>query len=348
MQLPPFHPNRPDLVRPVRVDPAGIGGPTPKQARGPGWRRTTRGFYVPADVARSAEQRIVEAAATLPGDGAITGWAALRWWGARWSDGLGADGLAERPVVLASCDQDLRPQPGTALSQERLAPSEIVVHHGLRVVIPVRAVFFEMRYAAAVREAVAHLDMAAYDDLVSRDEAWRYALAHPGWTGVPQAREAVVLADENTWSPRETWLRLLWQLDAGLPPVLTNRPIFDLGGHHVATADLIEPEAGLVVEYDGDLHLSRHRRRHDLAREHELRQHGLEHVVVVAGDAADVPRLVDRLVATHRRALATPRPRSWTLDPPRWWQPSVTVEQRRRLTGRPLAAVRDLRRRTAS
>ena len=251
-------------------------------------------------------------------------------------------------MVLASCDQDIRPQRGAALSQERLTPSEIVVLDGLRVVVPVRAAFFEMRYAAGAREAAVHLDMAAYDDLVSVDEAWRYALEHPGWTGVPQARDAILLADENAWSPRETWLRLFWRLDAGLPRVLTNRPLFDLRGRHVATADLIDPEAGLAIDYDGDLHLSGTRRRRDLAREHELRQHGLEHVVVVAADTADPRRLATRLLEARQRALTTPRPRLWTLDPPAWWQPSHTVAQRRVLTGRPLAAVRRLRRRTAS
>ena len=46
----------------------GTSGPTPKQARGRGWRRTSRGLYVPADVDGSnPEQRIVEAAASPAG-----------------------------------------------------------------------------------------------------------------------------------------------------------------------------------------------------------------------------------------------------------------------------------------
>ena len=50
------------LVRPVRVDPTGITGPTPHQARGPSWRRTSHGFYVPAGTGSDLpEQRILEA-----------------------------------------------------------------------------------------------------------------------------------------------------------------------------------------------------------------------------------------------------------------------------------------------
>lgn len=235
-----------------------------------------------------------------------------------------------------------------ALSQERLDPTEIVEHDGLRVVVPVRALFFELRYAGGVRAAVEQVDMAAYDDLVSLDEAWEYALAHPGWTGVPQAREALLLGDENSWSPRETWLRLFWRLDLQLPPLLTNQPVFDLDGRLIAAADLLEPESGLALDYDGGLHLTGRQRRRDLAREHQLRQHGLEHAVVVAGDTADPDRLALRLVEAYARAARTHRPRRWTTEAPSWWEPALTVAQRRTLTGRAAAAVRELRRRTAS
>ena len=43
--------------------------------------------------------------------------------------------------------------------------------------------------------------MAAFNDLVSLDELWKYALAHGGMTGIPQARDAVRSAAENSWSP---------------------------------------------------------------------------------------------------------------------------------------------------
>ncbi|MBV9831068.1 MAG: hypothetical protein JOZ82_05685, partial [Marmoricola sp.] len=164
VELPPFHPARPHLVRPVRVDPSGRDGPTPKQARGPHWRRTSRGLYVPATVQRSLEQRIVEAAAVLPDGGAVTGWAALRWQGGHWFDGLDRTG-GERPVVLASCAQDITPQAGLVPCEERLNPAEILVVDGLNVVVPARAVFFEMRYAPTFVDAVVAMDMAAFADL---------------------------------------------------------------------------------------------------------------------------------------------------------------------------------------
>lgn len=83
--LPPSATGRGGLTDPVRPDPRGVRGPTPKQARGPYWRRTSRGLFVPAEVDGGLpEQRVVEAAAVLPAFGGVTGWGALRWMGAQW------------------------------------------------------------------------------------------------------------------------------------------------------------------------------------------------------------------------------------------------------------------------
>ena len=72
------------VVAPVPADPSGQAGPTRRQAAGPGWRRSSRGLYVPAHVTETPEQRVVEVAATFRTSGlAVTGWAALRWRGSR-------------------------------------------------------------------------------------------------------------------------------------------------------------------------------------------------------------------------------------------------------------------------
>lgn len=330
----PFHASRPALITPVRIDPRGLDGPTRSQARGPRWRRTSHGFYVPRSTPLTAEQRIVEAAACLPPAGAVTGWAALRWVGGAWFDGLTPDGRQELPVTLASCQDDIRPQDGFALSQERLNPHDIVEVDGLRVTIPARSVCFEMRYAGDVREATVVLDMAAYSDLVSIDEVLAYVVAHPGWTGIPQARLALVLADENSWSPWETRLRLIWVLDAGFLPPLCNRPLFDRWGRHIGTPDFVDPETGTLGDYDGELHLTGKQRSRDLRREGVFRQHGLEYFVVLAADMPHRDLVVRRMNETRERALQTLALRPpWTLTPPAWWVDSHTVEQRRALNG---------------
>ncbi len=160
------------------------------------------------------DQRIVEAAAVLPEVGGITGWASLRWLGGEWFDGLGLGGRT-LPVDLATCYADIRSQHGFVVHQERLGPRELIMKDGLRSTLAVRSLCFMMRYARDIRQAVTFADLAMYSDLVSLAELSAYCLAHPGWTGIPLARDALPLVDENSWSPWETWMRLVWVREAG-------------------------------------------------------------------------------------------------------------------------------------
>jgi len=237
-----------------------------------------------------------------------------------------------RPVDLATGLSSIRNQPGLRRSAERLNPLDLLQWDGITITAPARAVCFEMRYARSAAEAVVVLDMAAYADLVSIDEMTTYALAHPGWTGIPQCRDALRWADENSWSPRESRLRLIWNLAEELPPPVTNRPIFDLGGHHLGTPDLFEPISGLAVEYDGRLHLEGSRRASDLDRDALMRAHGIEILVFVDRHLRDATVVLQRLREARRRATRSQTIRSWTLDPPPWWQPTHTVALRRELT----------------
>jgi hypothetical protein len=294
---------------------------------------------VPANVdVRQVEQRIVEAAELIPrGGGAVTGWAALCWLGGRWFDGSTPDGWS-LPVDLAMWT-DIRKQDGVSICEERLGPHQVIDVDGLPVTIPVRSVCFAMRYADSVRDAVRIFDMAAYNDLVSLSELEAYAGLAPrtglsGWTGIPQCRTAHALGDENAWSPQEVGPRLVWELDAGLPRPLTNVPVFDLSGHHIGTPDLLDPVAGMAVEYDGAMHLEGARRARDVRREEAFRQVGLECLTVLAGDSTSRPLLAGRMIAARERALWLPEEqRRWTIQPPAWWIPTLTVEQRRQLTG---------------
>lgn len=266
------HPGHPGVVVPVRIDPTGTWGPTPKAARCGRWRRVGPGWVVPADVdPTSTDQRIVEAAVHLTAYGAVTGWAALHWMGARWFDGGRA-----RPVVLATGDAGIRPAPGLEISEERLLPEHIVVVDGLRVTTPVRSVTFEMRHAPDELAAITALDMACHADLVSLAEVSACAATLGTWTGIPQTRDALPQGDENAWSPAEVAARFVWTRVAGLPLPLTNVPVFDLDGHHLGTPDLLDPLAGVVGEHDGAVHLDRASKDRDVRRDGLYRRLGLE------------------------------------------------------------------------
>lgn len=327
---------RRDVAVPVRPDPAGRTGPTPKAARGPRWRRSSRGLFVPADVdADRVEQRIVEAAVVLPeGWGAVTGWAALAWLGATWFDGSPWGGGPLRPVdLVVGGNRPIRPQPGIATSEERLVGADVIVFDGLPVTIPARSVCFEMRYSRNVWQAVATLDMACFNDIVSIDEAAAYAATIPGWTGIPRCRDAMPFAEENSWSPREVDMRRVWTAVAGFPRPVCNVPVFGPGGVHLGTPDLIDPTAGVVGEYDGALHLASARRHRDEEREHRFRAHGLEYVTMLAGDLPDPSAFIERLRCAYERAADIPPERKrWQLQAPDWWIDTSTVASRRALS----------------
>lgn len=328
----PFHPNRPGIVAPVRVDARGLAGPTQAQARGRDWRRSSRGLYVPSRIDdEPVEQRIVEAAAVLPTYGGVTGWAMLRWAGDRWFGGLNHDGT-RRDVTLATAGLHVRTQPGIAVCREKIAPADLTVVDGLRTTTAVRSVCFEMRYAPSLLAAVIALDMAAYADLVSIEELGAYAGEHSSWTGIPRCRDAIPYADENAWSPTEVEMRWAWTVEAGFPRPLCNRPVFDRSGRHIGTPDLIDPVAGIVGEYEGSLHLVGKRRARDLDRESAFRGVGLEYVTMVAEDRPHPAAFIERLRGTYSRARYEPGDTCrWTLAAPARWVPTVTVDQRRRL-----------------
>ncbi|MER7559928.1 hypothetical protein ABTZ46_23505 [Nocardioides sp. NPDC126508] len=316
----------------MRTDPSGLCGPTPKQARGRAWRRTSRGFYVPAEVPVSPQQRVLEAAAVLPADGAITGWAALAWQRVRWVDGCDTDG-SELPVTILTPGSQARAQAGIEVSKERLLPRTRQILDGVMLTDPHRSTAFEVRRAATPLSAVRWLDLVAASDLISLTEMAAYAETLSGWTGIDHLRWAIALADENVWSPPETDLRLTFRVRMGIAGVVSNRPVFDLDGRHIGTPDILDLERGVVAEYDGALHLAGKQRAKDLRREGAFRRVGLEYVTMVAADRRDPTDFIRRAREARARARRTPvADREWTIDPPGWWTPTHTVELRRALT----------------
>ena len=317
---------RDGLTMPVRVDPAGVRGPTRKQARGKSWRRTSHGLFVPGDVGEGhVEQRIVEAAAVVPEKGAITGWAALRWQGATWFDGLADGGRSRLPVTVVAPGRQVRAQAGIVVSEEFIRPGEIILVDGMPLTLPERSVCFLMRHARTLREAIVALDMAAYHDLVSIREVAAYAATLKIWTGIPLCRTGIGLGDENAWSPLEVVLREIWEVYAGLPHPHCNRPIFDLDGRLIGTPDLLDERAGLVGEYDGRLHLAGDQRHRDRDREARYRDVGLEVVVALAGDVHQPLHTAELIQQAYSRArFEPPERRRWTIEPPSWSTPTFT------------------------
>lgn len=297
---------------------------------GPKWRRVGRNAYVPVTAdATLPEQRIVEATAHLDARGAVTGWGALRMLGATYFDGRSAGGsLADVPLALGH-SSGRRKQPGIELSYELLEDDELVEVQGIRVAGPLPALFHEMRRPGDWRDAVVAMDMTAAAELVSIRQMANYVAERPGWRRSKQAAHALGLASEHARSPAEPRLRMIWVCDAGLPPPLVNRELFDLDGRLICVPDLLDVEAGLVVEYDGAEHRRARRHSKDVAREEACRRLGLEYCKVTGPDMHSVPTVVDRLLSTRSRALfLEPDQRRWTVIPPPGWRRHESLDQK--------------------
>ena len=112
-----------------------------------------------------------------------------------------------------------------------------------------------------------------------------------------------------------------------------HRPVFDLAGRHLATPDLLDPDAGVVGEFEGSVHLTGARRAADVRREARMRDAGLEPVTMTSADLGGLDQLVQRIDAAYARAARRdPTARGWTTTRPAWWIDTDTVAARRALS----------------
>lgn len=308
-------------------------GPTEWQTRSGAFRRTGGGAWVPADVEASVEQRIIEAAARLPSYGAVTGWAALRLLGGSWFDGTGRRGETVAVPVATGTTHALRADGRIRVSREIVPPDTIGRAGGVRVTHALWSVAHEMRKADDDEPAVVAFEMAAFHDLVSVAELEAYVDAKLGTRqGVERIRVLLPELEENSWSPAEPVMRRTWT-GAGFGRPLANRPVFDLTGRFIGTPDLVDAETGVFGQYDGALHLAGAVRSRDVAKDAAYRRLGLEGATMMAGDQGDRAPFVQRLAEAYTRARRRPADqRLWTVEPPSWWTPTVTVAQRRALS----------------
>jgi hypothetical protein len=286
---------------------------------GPLWRAPYRGVRVPSGVDPSdPAQRALEAASLLPDRAALGGWAAAYLLGASELDGRGASGreLEAVPIVVPPPAQ-MRPRPGLQITRSRLDPADVVEVDGVPVTSPVRTAF-DMARLQPARPAVVALDILGRQLRLPLGAVSSYALRHAGWRGAPGARRVLELADARAASAGESRVRLLWMLDAGLPRPEVNAYVLRPTGEVLAVADLLDPDAGLVGEYDGAGHRGLEQHTRDNAREEWLEAAGL---VVVRFTALDLQprnlrRTVERLRVAHARGLARDRARdAWTWRP---------------------------------
>jgi hypothetical protein len=209
---------------------------------------------------------------------------------------------------------------GSTVTREQFPPGELEDVDGVPCARVERALFDEVRRVESRRNGAVAIDMAVAAGLSTVAAMADYLETRYAWTGVGRVRKALALACDDSRSPQESRMRLVWVLDAGLPTPWCNKPLFDRQGRLLGYPDLFDPEAGVVGEYDGQDHLERDRRRRDIAREQVFRNHGLEYFTVVRGDLGNRALVARRMLDARARArFLPPEARAWTLERPARW-----------------------------
>jgi AbiEi antitoxin C-terminal domain len=262
-------------------------------------------------------QRIFDAAATLPPDGVVGGWAAAYLHGARDLDGKGFQGIGRAPLpLLLPRRLHLADREGVVHWRGPLDTADVVDVRGMRVTSPVRTAFDVARRSRTLEGAIVALDVMGRQVGVTATDVERYGTGHRRARGLPLLRRALPLVDARSRSVGESRLRFLWIVSAGLPRPECNPYLIDKLGQVVGMPDLLLVVAGLVGEYDGAHHRDLRAHTLDNGREEDFEELGL---VVVRATSLDLGQrrsvTIRRLDTAYHRALAVAGPSTWG------WQP---------------------------
>ena len=257
----------------------------------------------PGDRTADPDARIAATALRLTSGCVVGGWAAARlheraavpdddlavFTGDAWC-GQAAQGrrvevgsTSARVLVCAPRSARLRPGDDARIFRSMVPPTDRTAVDGVPVTTAVRTAF-DLARLWRQPAAVAALDRLLHLGVVDLAEVRAMALARPGWRGRPSALRVLETVDAGAGSPQESALRLLW-LDAGLPRPRCHPVIRDARGELVARVDLLDPDVGVVGEYDGATHSDAEHRAGEARRARSLEALGL---VVVRATAADV------------------------------------------------------------
>jgi hypothetical protein len=279
------------------VSARGAGDLTRAQAASRRFRAPSRGVRFDAsapDVVRAEMEAVL---AGSRDDAVLTNATAARHWELplpAWV-ALAPDPRTVVAVTPGSAHPDRRGVRGRRLL---LPPDHVVEHRGLRVTTVART-WLDCAADIPVEHLVAMGDAALRRELTELAEL--AAMVRWGWgrRGVVAARRALPILDPAAESAQESTTRALLVL-GGVPAPRCNVDIH-WQGRWIARVDMCWPEARLIVEYDGMVHLDESQRRRDAQRISELQEAGWLVIVLTADDL----RRPERLVARVRALLAS-------------------------------------------
>lgn len=200
----------------------------------------------------------------------------------------------QRPVIGVALPANRIRRAGVVGRALQLRPGDVGVARGIRVTTPART-WVDLAALMSLPRLV-----AVTDHLIARRRPFislaglHHVHAEAGAGRGARARaDALMLCSAGSESPRESELRAILLL-AGLPMPETNVEIYD-HERFVARVDMLYRAAGVVVEYDGEHHVTPAQWSRDQRRRAELESLGYRVAVVTARDFDDPTAMISRI-----------------------------------------------------
>lgn len=260
-----------DTSRPFRRQDATEAGITPKELRGPRFRRIFHGVYVDAATPPTPRQRAAAALLTYPESAYASHTSAARVYG------LAVPAMEAEHVTVVE-PKNRRRRPGIVCHLVKRGRIRTV--DGLRVSDHAQ-LFVELASLLELVDLVVVGDQMVHRGWLTPEQLTAYC-AETTLPAAVHARRAAGYVRERVESPMETRLRMLLVL-AGLPEPEINLEIRDVDGRQVRRYDLSYPEIKVIVEYDGRQHAEKVEQwESDLDRREAIDNEGWRILVVVA------------------------------------------------------------------
>lgn len=209
------------------------------------------------------------------------------------------------PVAVSAPQGRNRPRRGDVRGRRLRVPAEhVTVVNDLRVTTPART-WLDCAERVPLPHLVAMGDVVLARNLAARNELTAVVSWARRRRGVVNARRALPVLDERAGSPGESLIRAQLVLE-GVPRPLCNLNIVE-GGEWLARADMAWPEARLIVEYDGLVHLDELQRRSDATRRNLLQSFGWLVITLTAADLARPWLMVAMIRSALLERRAPPR-----------------------------------------
>lgn len=261
---------------------------TPKQLRGPAWRRLRQDVYADARLDITHRVLVTAVGLTLPPGAGFAGVSAAAMWGQ--PDLAGAADPVE--VVLPP---GRRWSPAEGVRVRALLAGRELVRRGRWLCTSRVDTAVDLIRFAGVQDGVVLLDRLVRSRFVALEEVRRAVENLPACPGRTRARKVAGLADGLAESEQETRLRLLLH-GSGLPASVAQHRIFDTEGF-VAKVDLAFPDWKIAIEYDGLWHGERRAFLDDRRRLNRLVAAGWIVLHVTVADLQRPEQLLARLRA---------------------------------------------------